>query len=560
MKTNIKITRVVMAIFAATLATGVYAQGGTAKPPVKGATGPFFVATPLNPTFTNMGNTHGFDLTGFLQDATSDGCGGTATLNGITITIPCGMIVQMPANTLTWNEMVNPVPSAPSLTLTSTDYPSTEFTVTGNIVGGQYIAGLVYVSQQSLNGNIGVITNINYGNGTLEVQPTGSATPVVLQINDPHGRFGRPQSPDPRFSVDDENPTIHAATGYPMCVPRAINPSTGNANPVVSGIPQDPLCPQKNRPRAPSCRSFANAGVAVPVSGELTPTISGYCTQFVMKAAPGAGATAANTAGATDPDVRQQAPFERGDTITYSGTQSRTTGVISVHTIEANVGIYTQPGFQPSYLAIGGFGIGTADPTATALNGAAQETQDRIFLEAETTDVKTPVDIFLVDVDAAGNEHNRWVTPFEMTGECQTFTAVAPCYGLTGGITTQNTGPQPQRARIRAAKSIPGMLSAPSRTIRVMARTLCNAAAVPRNALGLPADLGLDTGHSDSLDTCFNAKTPVANGLIAGQYLAPVGEYIFPENVKPGDPVVPYDLWHLPFLVTGPEQLVPSPW
>ena len=94
---------------------------------------------------------------------------------------------------------------------------------------------------------------------------------------------------------------------------------------------------------------------------------------------------------------------------------------ISAHTIEANVGIYTQPGTQPSYLAIGEFGVGTADPNATAVSGVAQETQDRIFLESETTDVKTPVDIYLMDVDPRDRRrHNRWVTPFEMTGENQT--------------------------------------------------------------------------------------------------------------------------------------------
>jgi len=550
MKTNIKITRVVMAIVAATLSTGVYAQGGTAKPPVKVAQGPYTITPILSPSLSNTATLHGFDLTGFLQDATVDpsGCGGTATLNDITITIPCGMIVQMPANTLTWAAMVN---GGPSLTLTSTVYPSTEFSVTGNIVGGKYIAGLVYVSQQSLNGTIGVITNINYGDGTLEVKPTGSTTPVVLQINDPNGRFGRMQITDERFSVDDANPTIHAATGYPMCVPRVAPPASGGAE-------TDPLCPQKNRPKGPSCRLFANAGYAssLPASGDLTPTISGYCTQFVMTAPPANPATA-TAAGVAD--ARQQAPFEIGDTITYSGTQSLNTNVISVHTIEANLGIYTQPGTQPSYLAIGEFGIGSADPNATAVNGAAQETQNRIFLEAETTDVKTPVDIYLVDVDAAGNEHNRWITPYEMTGECQTFTAAAPCYGLTGGITTQNTGPQPNRARIRATKAVTGMLTYPGRNIRVMARTLCKPNILDANFT--------TTGHSSTVDSCLAlaGKTSVANGLIAGQYLAPVGEYIFPENVKPGDPVVPYDLWDLPFLVNGEGPkgalpLNPTPW
>ena len=59
--------------------------------------------------------------------------------------------------------------------------------------------------------------------------------------------------------------------------------------------------------------------------------------------------------------------------------------------------------------------------------------------------------------------------------------------------------------------------------------------------------------------------TQVANGLEAGQYIAPVFEYIFPENVKPGDPIVPNDLWHLPFLRNGEGAggvgpLTPAPW
>ena len=96
------------------------------------------------------------------------------------------------------------------------------------------------------------------------------------------------------------------------------------------------------------------------------------------------------------------------------------TDFVSAHTIEANIGIYTMPGTQPSYLAIGEFGVGTADPNATSINGSRPETQDRIFLEAETTDVKT-----------AGRHlpHGRRPDdrrraeplgdPFEMTGENQ---------------------------------------------------------------------------------------------------------------------------------------------
>jgi hypothetical protein len=254
----------------------------------------------------------------------------------------------------------------------------------------------------------------------------------------------------------------------------------------------------------------------------------------------------------TGPDPSQQAPFEIGDYVDYSGTLIHgTEDYISAHTVEANLGIYTQPGTQPSYLAIGEFGVGTADPLATAANGAAQETQDRIFLEAETTDVKTAVDIYYEDRNTDGSVRNRWITPFEMTGENG-----VPISGPTGGITTQNTGAQPQRARLRATKAPNGLLSQPDRTVRVGVRSLC---------LPTPVNVATTTINQAALDACFKNAPTRANGLQPGQYIAPVFEYIFPENVMPGDPIVPNDLWHLPFLVNGEgtgnaAALVPSPW
>ena len=60
----------------------------------------------------------------------------------------------------------------------------------------------------------------------------------------------------------------------------------------------------------------------------------------------------------------------------------------------------------------------------------------------------------------------------------------------------------------------------------------------------------------------------MANGLVAGQYAAPMFEFIFPENVMPGDAIAPFDLWHLPFLRygegaqtdSGVGPLEPTPW
>jgi hypothetical protein len=243
-----------------------------------------------------------------------------------------------------------------------------------------------------------------------------------------------------------------------------------------------------------------------------------------------------------------------GDYITWNGTLFKDAlgaDYISAHTIEASVGIYTQPRTQPSYLAIGEFGVGTADPLATAANGAAQETQDRIFLEASTTDVQTPVDIYMMDVDpVTGALRNRWVSPYELTGECNpALPLAATCNGVSGGITTQYAGPQPQRARVRAAKAPAGLLSQPTRNLRVMARTLCTPTF---------------TADQPLLDTCVANAPVVANGLVAGQYAAPIFEYIFPENVQPGAPIVPFDFWHLPHLVNGEGPgagpLTPAPW
>jgi hypothetical protein len=522
--------------------------GGTAKPP-KGAVSPFITPNLPDPAFSvNPALIHGFDVTGFIQDATASNAacptvtdkarwGGTVTINNIQIAVPCNLVVQMPANTFTWGDFMDP--ARPSLTLKDTAFPSFELSVVGNIVDKKYVAGLAYASQESTNTGTGVITGFDFANGIMQLD-NGNGGTTTVQINDPvvdgtgTGRYSAGKSPDERFSVDQANPTIHAATGYPMCIPR----TAGN----------DPLCPQANRPVANAalqgCRNFSQSGLAVlPASGELSaPAAPGFCKQYVMPAAGTVGA----------PDPTQQAPFEIGDYVNYSGTlvhDSGTTQVnggkdyISANTIEANLGIYTQPGTQPAYVAIGEFGIGTADPNATAVSGIAQETQDRIFLEAETTDIKTPVDIYLMDLNKdSGNVSNRWVTPFEMTGENQLG-------GPSGGITTQFTGAQPQRARLRATKSPTGLLSQPGRLIRVAQRTLKSTAGV--SCIPTPISATSQVYDQAGLDACFNSLPLVANGLNSGQYFAPVFEYIFPENVKPGDALVPYDLWHLPALRNG---------
>jgi hypothetical protein len=135
-----------------------FAQGGTAKPP-PGAVAPFVTPTLPDPAVLGApaAQIHGFEDTGLLQAITlapdntmcpntpnptsgsTNRLGGTLTINGGVITVPCNTVIQMPANTLTWADFVTSGPD-PSL---GSGYPSFEVRVVGNVVGTRRIAGLL---------------------------------------------------------------------------------------------------------------------------------------------------------------------------------------------------------------------------------------------------------------------------------------------------------------------------------------------------------------------------------------------------------------------------------
>jgi hypothetical protein len=520
-----------------------------------------------------------FTLIGFLQDATVSGeqCkdlptgqqGGTATINDVTIIIPCNTVLQMPAAAFAWAKLFDGKYKA-ALTLDRVAdgaqgvaqigssgtgkarifaFPSTEITIHGNIVGDKYIAGLVFISQQSLNTGSGYITKFDYEQGVMWVGPRADGPAQArLQLNDSAGRFSKGQSPDGRFNADDENATMRAATGYPMCVPRR-DPKQGD----------DQRCPHRNRPLVSAgCRNFKAASVTLPFNRDLTPPAAGqvYCSSFVM-----GDYLIADIGVAKLPLATEQAPFQIGDFVTYQGTLLKGDGqgpegtdTISAHTIIANVGIYTEPGKLPSYLAIEAVSI-SAETPRQAFTGIPQEPANRLILEAMTTDVLSVVDAYLVDLNpVTGQETQRWITPKSMTGGLGTWGSNNAI--IDGGITTQFTGPVPGRVRLQAGKSTPGILFSPTRNIRVVSRTLCD-----------PANINADVPKFETYPLepmpCL-LRAPVANGLHAGQFAAPVFDFIFPEALIPGDPAVPNNFWSFGFLVNGEGPnvgpLMPRPW
>ena len=108
------------------------------------------------------------------------------------------------------------------------------------------------------------------------------------------------------------------------------------------------------------------------------------------------------------PDARQQLPLVIGDWIDYSGTLAKDAlgdDYISAHTIIANLGVFTAPGYQPAYMAIEELLLGTA---GDAIPGIDQEATNRIFVVGFTTDPSALVDVNAIDVNpCTGQESLR---------------------------------------------------------------------------------------------------------------------------------------------------------
>ena len=446
-----------------------------------------------------------FDIVGFIDAATLtpeiDGFsgGGTITVNGTTIIVPKNTLLQMPAFALTWQELFQMAPQrwrdkgVSGLAKADRDVDGNppeatyEVRIQGNRLktGGndeQYVAGLMFIAQQSLNTGAGYINYIDYLTGELRVGGTigdpNSGARVV--INDPQGKFAPERHDDDRFTIDEDNPTVRSETGYPMCVPRKGEPG-GDEN-----------CPQANRPKGSDGNYLSTFTTDIPAGWEFM-TPAGY------------------SPNGANPLV--MAPFEVGDYVSYSGHLSSDAqgAFILAHGVIANVGIFTQPGTQPTYVAI--------DVTLLGVGGAPnpnlpQEATVRTRIEGFTTDPSSFVMLSAVDVDACtGQETERW---YDMV-------AVDPG---PPGPARQAQGLGAVAGRWRWRPNTDAITLPPTRMLRA---TSINGAYFDWN-----------TGEM---------KTPA--GLAAGVYTAPNFEYIFPENLGIGNPPVPSNFQDFPFLAHG---------
>jgi len=372
---------------------------------------PVGFAGALDATLPVLPSSTQFDITGFLQSATLNcaaypslsgdpkRCGGTATINNHLIVIPAETIAILPASALTWAELFEQNPFGPptqtGMALSDNPMTTYEFNVIGNRVFDangvngctntsdgfvaaknacdRYIAGLVHISQQDLNGGAGYINYIDYTTGAFEVGGTLGVqhTGARVIINDPieagtdpnfppTGRYTRGStSPDGRFQVDPDNPTIASSTGYPMCIPRS-DPH-GNV---------DALCPESQRPVSNGSFNFDFVGQTPSAAGTNFTMIRMDNPANVDSAIAGGpnncqlvvAGLAAGVSGCLDPRI--QAPMEVGDYVTYAGSlENDGTDYISAHTVIDDVAIYTFQGTNPAYVTVEVSLVGTGGLT-----------------------------------------------------------------------------------------------------------------------------------------------------------------------------------------------------
>ncbi len=499
-------------------------------------------------TVLNSNVPAGFADAGYIQAATLDSSadprsGGTLTMNGIRMIVPENTVVQFPANTLTWAQLFDHLVSTPvydpgipselnlaipagTTGLALVDNPGQALGVSpylpfnaiveGNIDVanqsgrgvGAYIIGLILPMNQDLgNGGAGFITYIDYVRGRFEVGGilNTPGTGAVVEINDPTGRYGWAHSPDPRWSVDPDNPTVAAGDGFPMGIPKVAPPAIDADRPIYNRPLNPPLGAAGHDP-------FLQAGAPL--------------TTFFMPAK-----TAPNAPGDTTPDPWKQVPFMVGDYVTYFGVLYKNNPnaplnptvplnqqmYISANTVGADkLAFYTAPGTKPCYMSLermvignGGAGISVPPNATLGIVGGfipLPEPRRNITVTGFVTDSTRLVDIFAVDIDpATGAEKPRLLG------------TVLPEPGLAGG--------RGNKGRFRFVVGKGSFLP----TTRVyMAKSHTGTVQLPKQVGNI---------------------TP-ANGLLAGQYHAPMFTFQFPD-AAPGFPIIPSNFNTMPFLVNG---------
>ena len=322
-----------------------------------------------------------------LNDPADVYSGGVIVVAGSEMIVPKNLLIDLPANRLSLQQIFDQAPAA-CKTLGESGLAKGDRCNQSGAGGiatltavrtnaGNVIIGDLFI-QKAAESVVGQVTYIDYAQGYYRVNgvPGDSGTGVMVRLNDPTGRHtiqsgsgcaGGPNcSPDPRFTLDPDNYTNTFSTGYPVCIPSTV-PRAFPGLPALTGIAAVPaqttqagadgtgdlLCPDTNR---------TNAAVEPPVR-----------------------------------DSRVFAPVKVGDSVLAEGNYETVNGVkfLSAHSSNVQKALLTknQAG-QPDYLFLEEFG----------LEAPAFQNQRALMLAIGfATLAPTDVDIWTVHRDPVNN-------------------------------------------------------------------------------------------------------------------------------------------------------------
>src|SRR6185503_9439652 len=170
--------------------------------------------------------------------------GGTIVVGGQNIIIPRNLLMDLPANRLTMNQVCAQAPAAclqrAECGLAKADFCNSNRTGAiatihaNHTSAGNIIAGDVFI-QKGVETVKGRVTYINYTDGYFRWNgiANDANTGVMVRLNDPGNRHTVQQgagcqtgsvncSPDPRFTLDPDNYTNTFSTGVPSCLPSTV--------------------------------------------------------------------------------------------------------------------------------------------------------------------------------------------------------------------------------------------------------------------------------------------------------------------------------------------------
>ncbi|MFQ5412298.1 MAG: hypothetical protein ACE5EC_08360, partial [Phycisphaerae bacterium] len=432
---------------------------------------------------------------------------GLIVAGGQTVIIPRNMIIQLPANFLTIQQIFT---QAPPDCLARGESGLSETDICRNGIGGgiasilanrtaagDLIAVDVFIEkgQETVTGHV---THINTTDGYFRLNGTDAdpTSGVMVRINDPESRHtiqqglgcnGGPNcSPDPRFTNDPDNYTFTFSTGYPACVPSAMVGGNRTQGSDANGV-GDLFCPETNR------------GVN-PV-----------------------------------PDSTKFAPIQVADMLTAEGNFEVINGVrfLSAHTVFVGDALTTaNDPTQPDYVIF--------EEAEWDVPGYQNE-RVRLLLIGFTTLANSQLDVFSLHVDPLTNENNE--VPLASTrGNPNTIQQGLP--GQVGGI-------------FRIRYDVDFIEGAPVRTGLSPCENLANAgftgACSPQRTMAeefsivspVTREIIAHTEHSATLNPGVVTLDINGNEATNGLYLTPVG-LTHPEFVE-----INLDLIATPFIASG---------